>query len=198
VTSASLAKPTLILASASPRRLDLLAQAGLRPDLICPANIDETALKTETPRLAAVRLALVKARTIAVEHPGTFVVGADTIVCVGRRMLGKPARREEASKMLGLISGRGHRVITGVAVVAPGGRAATRLAEARLRFKRLTKREIDALLDCEEWQGAAGAYRIQGRAGGHVISLIGSYTAVVGLPLYETLSLLTGLGYAIP
>jgi septum formation protein len=188
----------LVLASASPRRLDLLAQAGVPPDVVCPADIDETALKAESPRVTAGRLAAAKARATARDYPGAFVVGADTIVCVGRRALGKPSRREEASRMLGLISGRGHRVISGVAVVAPCGRMATRLAEARLRFKRLTSREVDALLDCGEWQGAAGGYRIQGRAGSHVISLIGSYTAVVGLPLYETLSLLAGLGYVAP
>jgi septum formation protein len=198
VTSASPAKPPLILASASPRRLDLLAQVGVRPDAVHPADIDESTLKAETPRLAATRLALAKARTVAADHPEAFVLGADTIVCVGRRMLGKPTNTQEAARMLGLISGRGHRVITGVAVVAPSGVDAARLAEARIRFKRLTTGETQALLDSGEWLGAAGGYRIQGRAGAHVISLTGSFTAVVGLPLYETLSLLRGLGYVAP
>jgi len=188
----------LILASASPRRLDLLVQAGLCPDAVAAADIDESVLRTETPRLAARRLARSKANAVALIHPGAFVLGADTIVCVGRRMLAKPVDRDEAAGMLSLISGRGHRVITGVAVVAPDGRNASRLAEARIRFKRLTSREIAALLDCDEWVGAAGGYRIQGRAGAHVVSVTGSYTAVVGLPLYETLSLLSGLGYVSP
>lgn len=191
-------KISLILASASPRRLDLLAQAGIRPDGVHPADIDETVLRTESPRLAATRLALAKAGAVAARHTDAFVIGADTIVCVGRRILGKPADLPEAARMLGLISGRGHRVITGVAVAAPNGRIASRIAEARIRFKRLTAAETQSLLDSGEWMGAAGGYRIQGRAGAHVISLTGSYTAVVGLPLYETMSLLAGLGYVAP
>ena len=143
----------------------------------------------------AVRLASLKATTAAVRQEGSFVVGADTVVCVGRRVLGKPRSAPEAEAMLGLLSGRGHRVLTGVAVTTPDGRTASRLAEARIAFKRLTDAEIAGLLASEEWRGAAGGYRIQGLAGAHVISLTGSYTAVVGLPLYETVSLLSGLGY---
>jgi len=168
----------------------------MAPACVDPADIDEAILKGETPRLAAGRLALAKARTGAARHPGAFVLGADTIVCVGRRMLGKPAARAEASAMLSLISGRGHRVFTGVAVIAPDGREASRLGEARVKLKRLTGDDMAQLLDSDEWRGAAGGYRIQGLAGAHVISLIGSFTAVVGLPLYETRSLLLGLGYA--
>ncbi len=194
----STSRPRLVLASASPRRLELLAQAGLQPDLIDPADMDETPLKAETPRLAALRLAMAKAGIAAARNPDAYVIGADTIVCVGRRMLGKPATREAAVSMLRLLSGRGHRVVTGVAVFGPGGVAASRLAEARIKMKRLTAGEIEALLESEEWRGVAGGYRIQGRAGAHVISLIGSYTAVVGLPLYETLSLLAGLGFIAP
>jgi septum formation protein len=188
----------LVLASASPRRLDLLAQVGVTPDKVDPVDIDEAPLKGETPRLAALRLAAAKARAGAARNPGAFVVAADTIVAVGRRMLGKPRTREQASAMLALISGRGHKVLTGVMVIAPDGREASRLAETRVKFKRLDKADTAALLAGEEWLGAAGAYRVQGRAGAFVTDLIGSYSGVVGLPLYETLSLLTGLGYAAP
>jgi septum formation protein len=188
-------RPPLVLASASPRRLDLLAQAGVVPDRIDPPEIDETALKAETPRLAASRLARAKAAAGAAAHPGAYVLGADTVVAVGRRLLGKPGTEAEAGAMLALLSGRGHRVYTGVALAAPDGRLATRLSETRVKFKRLGARDIAALLACGEWRGAAGGYRIQGRAGACVIALIGSYTGVVGLPLYETMGLLAGMGY---
>jgi septum formation protein len=185
----------LVLASASQRRVELLAQAGVTPDSVDPADIDETLEKAEAPRRAAVRLATLKARTAATRNPGAFVIGADTIVCVGRRTLGKPTSRSQAESMLTLLSGRGHHVVTGVAVMAPDGRLAHRLGEARLRFKALGVEDIEGLLASDEWRGAAGGYRIQGRAGAVVISLTGSYTTVVGLPLYETVSLLAGLGY---
>ncbi len=198
MSSPSAPRPPLILASASPRRLDLLAQIGVRPDKVEPADIDETILKGETPRLAALRLAMAKAQAIAVSNPAAFVLAADTIVAVGRRMLGKPATGEAAGAMLALISGRGHKVLTGLAVIGPDGREAARLTETRVKFKRLGKPELAALVACGEWRGAAGGYRIQGRAGACVISLIGSSSGVVGLPLYETLSLLTGLGWRAP
>lgn len=188
----------LVLASASPRRLDLLAQAGLVPDAVDPTDIDETPLKDETPRQAALRLALGKAGAAAARHPDAFVLAADTIVAVGRRILGKPVDAADARRMLALISGRAHRVLTGVAVIAPGGRAASRLSETRVIFKRLTGAETEQLITSNQWQGAAGGYKIQGLAGAHVLALGGSYTGVVGLPLYETLALLTGLGYAAP
>ena len=185
----------LILASASPRRLDLLAQIGVTPDSVDPADIDESVRPTETPRLAALRLARAKAETAAARHPEAFVLAADTVVAVGRRILGKPADRHEAQAMLGLLSGRGHRVFTAVTVVAPSGRLASRLSETRVKLKVLDRQHIAALLDCEEWRGAAGGYRIQGLCGAFVTNLIGSYSGVVGLPLYETASLLGGLGY---
>jgi len=185
----------LILASASPRRLDLLAQAGVTPDGVEPTDIDETPLKGETPRLAAMRLALAKAEAAAQRHPRGFVLAADTVVAVGRRILGKPADEADARAMLALLSGRAHRVLTAVAAIAPGGRRARRLSETRVRFKRLTAAETAALIDSGEWRGAAGGYRIQGLAGAHVTSLSGSYTGVVGLPLHESLSLLVGLGW---
>jgi septum formation protein len=192
------ARPLLVLASGSPRRSQLLAQAGVTPDVVDPRDIDETPLKGETPRLAALRLAEAKARAAAADHPGGFVVAADTVVAVGRRMLGKPATEDEARTMLGLLSGRAHRVYTGVCVISPQGRCAVRLSETRVKFKRLAAAELSVLIACGEWRGAAGAYRIQGRAGAGVVSLIGSYTGVVGLPLYETLCLLAGAGYAAP
>jgi septum formation protein len=173
-----------------------LAQAGITPDAVDPVDLDERALAGETARRTTLRLAALKAKTSAARQPGAFVIGADTIVSVGARALGKPATRAQAEHMLSRLSGRGHRVLTAVAVVAPDGRRAIRLAETRIRMKVLDSLNIADLLDCEEWRGAAGAYRIQGRAGGFVTSLIGSYTAVVGLPLYETLSLLRGLGFS--
>lgn len=187
--------PRLILASASPRRRDLLAQIGIVPGDIDPAEIDETPRKGETPRLTVARLALAKAAVVAARRPGAFVLGADTLVAVGRRPLGKPATEAKARSMLALLSGRNHQVFTGVTVIAPDGRRAHRVAEARVTFKRLEEAEIADLLASGEWRGAAGGYRIQGRAGAFVIRLSGSPTAVVGLPLYETLCLLAGLGY---
>ncbi len=186
---------SLVLASASPRRLELLAQAGIAPDVVDAADIDESTLKNETPRLLALRLAGEKARVVAGRRPGAYVLGADTIVAVGRRVLGKPADEAEARRMLRLLSGRGHRVYTGVTVVAPDGREASRLGEARVKFKRFGPEDMAALISSGEWRGVAGAYRIQGRAGALVTGLIGSYTAVVGLPLYEAAGLLAGLGW---
>ena len=188
-------RPPLVLASASPRRLDLLAQAGITPDSVDPCDIDETPLKGETPRLAALRLAAEKARVGADRHPGAYVLAADTVVAVGRRLLGKPDSEDDARRMLALLSGRGHRVFTGVTLTAPDGRTASRLSETRLKMKRLSDRDVGGLIACGEWRGAAGGYRIQGRAGACVVSLIGSYAGVVGLPLYETMGLLAGLGY---
>jgi septum formation protein len=185
----------LVLASASPRRLELLAQIGLIPDLIDPAEIDETPLPGETGRLLALRLARAKADAVAQRRPDAFVLAADTVVAVGRRLLGKPADADEAARVLALLCGRAPRVLTAVAVAAPGGKVVARLSETRVRFKRLTRLEIDAYLASGEWAGKAGAYGVQGRAGAFVASLNGSYTGVVGLPLYETRALLVGLGF---
>ena len=188
-------RPRLILASASPRRLELLRQIGVEPDAVDPAHIDETPLKKETPRRLAERLAREKARAGSAAHPDAFVLGADTVVAVGRRLLEKAADAAEARAFLELLSGRNHKVLTGVAVAAPGGRMAVRVAEARVAFKRLTAAEIEAYVASGEWTGKAGGYGIQGVAGGWVTQIVGSYTAIVGLPLYETRCLLDGLGW---
>jgi septum formation protein len=190
--------PRLVLASASPRRLDLLAQIGLTPDGVDPAEIDESPLKDETPRRLALRLACAKAAKVAAVHAGAHVLAADTVVAVGRRILPKAESEAEVRHCLDLLSGRAHKVLTAVAVAAPGGRTASRLVETRLHFKRLTDREIAGYLQSGEGLGKAGGYAIQGRAGAFVMALQGSYTAVVGLPLYETACLLDGLGYARP
>lgn len=188
----------LVLASASPRRLDLLQQIGLAPDAIDAADLDETPLADETPRQLAVRLAEAKAAHVAMRRPAAYVLAADTVVAVGRRVLPKAGDPSEVRACLDLLSGRAHRVLTGVALKAPDGRSASRLVESRLRFKRLTPRDIDAYLASGEGVGKAGGYGIQGRAGAFVISLQGSYSGVVGLPLYETVNLLTGLGFPRP
>lgn len=182
-----------MLASASPRRLDLLRQVGIEPDRIAPSDIDETPGKKETPRQLALRLAREKALTVAAE--GSFVLAADTVVAVGRRILPKALETAEARDCLELLSGRNHRVMTGVAVRAPDGRLSARLVETSVQFKRLEPAEIDAYLDSGEWRGKAGGYAIQGRAEAFAIQIGGSFSGVVGLPLYETLCLLKGLGW---
>jgi septum formation protein len=185
----------LVLASASPRRLDLLRQIGLAPDAVESADIDESAQADETPRRLALRLALAKAARVAPLHPQAHILAADTVVAVGRRVLPKVETETEGRACLQLLSGRNHKVLTAVAVIGPNGRQASRLVETRLQFKRLSGAEIDAYLASGEGFGKAGGYAVQGRAGAFVIALQGSYSAVVGLPLYETVNLLTGLGY---
>jgi septum formation protein len=185
----------LVLASASPRRLDLLAQVGVAPDRVDPADIDETPLRDETPRRHALRLAVEKACAVAPRSPGAIVLAADTVVAVGRRILPKAETPEQAAYCLKLLSGRNHMVLTGVAAIAPDGREASRLVETRVQFKHLSDQEQADYLAGGEWNGKAGGYGVQGVAGGFIIDLHGSYTSVVGLPLYETLNLLTGLGF---
>jgi septum formation protein len=191
----------LILASGSPRRIALLQQAGIEPDRIMPAEVDETPLRSEHPRSLAKRLAKAKAETarayLAEEgNSGDgFILAADTVVAVGRRILPKTEVTEEAANCLGLLSGRSHRVFTGVCLITPGGKIRQRMSETRVRFKRLPRETINAYLASGEWRGKAGGYAIQGLAGAFVVKLIGSYTGVVGLPLYETAALLTGEGY---
>jgi septum formation protein len=187
-----------VLASSSPRRRDLLAQIGVWPDAIVPAEIDETPLPRELPAPMARRLARAKAEAVAAAHPGALVLGADTVVAAGRRVLPKAETAEQARACLALLSGRRHRVHAGVCVIAPDGRRAERLVTTIVAFKRLTPAEIDGYLATGEWQGKAGGYAIQGRAGAFVRFLSGSYSAVVGLPLAETAALLGGLGFAPP
>lgn len=185
----------LVLASASPRRLDLLRQVGIEPDLIDPAEIDEHPRRGETPRQLSLRLAQEKARVVAARRAGAFVLAADTVVAVGRRVLPKAETDSQARACLALLSGRNHRVLTAIAAAAPDGRIASRLVETRVQMKRLSADEVEHYLAGGEWRGKAGGYAIQGAAGGFVIGLEGSYPAVVGLPLYESLCLLRGLGY---
>lgn len=182
----------LVLASASPRRLALLEQIGIKPDAVLPVDIDETPIEKEQPRALALRLAREKARAAKVD--GAFVIGADTVVALGRRILPKAEDEATARACLDMLGGRAHRVFTGVAIVFPDGAIASRVVEARVHFKRLERSEIDAYIQSGEWRGVAGGYAIQGRAGKFVTNLIGSYSAVVGLPLYETSALLEGAG----
>ncbi|WP_430425627.1 Maf family protein [Phenylobacterium sp.] len=191
-------EPRLVLASASPRRLDLLRQIGLAPDAVEAADLDEAPQPHETPRRLALRLAEAKAAHVAARAPDAYVLGADTVVAVGRRVLPKAEDAAEVRACLRLLSGRAHRVLTGVAVVAPGGRVAARLVESRVHFKRLSEADIKAYVMCGEGIGKAGGYAIQGHAGALVISLHGSYSGVVGLPLYETANLLAGMGFRRP
>ena len=187
----------LILATASSRRLALVRQAGIEPDAVSPTDIDETPRKGELPRPLAVRLAREKATACAERTPGDFVLAADTVVAVGRRILPKAEEREEADACLRLLSGRAHRVYTAVCLVVPDGRVRERLVETRVAFKRLSSEETSAYLASGEWQGKAGGYGIQGLAGTFVLQIVGSYSSVVGLPLYETVSLLGGEGYPV-
>jgi septum formation protein len=186
----------LVLASASPRRLALLRQVALAPDLVDAAALDETPLKNELPAQHALRLAAAKARAIALRHPGAFVLGADTVVACGRRILPKAEDAATARRCLALLSGRRHRVHGGVALVTPAGKLATRHVQTIVAFKRLTEAEIAAYLAAGEWQGKAGGYAIQGLAALFVRQIGGSYSNVVGLPLFETASLLAGQGFS--
>jgi septum formation protein len=185
----------LILASASPRRLDLLAQVGLVPDRVDPADIDETPAPGELPARHAARLAEAKARAVAARHPGALVLGADTVVACGRRILPKAESEAQARQCLALLSGRRHRVLGGVCLLDSTGRAHCRLVTSVVTFKRLEAREVEAYIRSGEWHGKAGGYAIQGRAAAFVRALGGSYSNVVGLPLFETCALLKGLGH---
>ncbi|MEL7346717.1 MAG: nucleoside triphosphate pyrophosphatase [Pseudomonadota bacterium] len=189
-------QPRLVLGSASARRRDLLAQIGVVPDAIAPADIDETPLPDELPRRYAERMALEKNAAVAAPD-GALVLTADTVVAAGRRILGKPADVAEAAGFLTLLSGRRHRVTTGVCLRV-GDRRHLRLVETRVKMKRLSDAELSAYLASEEWRGKAGGYAIQGLAGAFIPEIFGSYTNVVGLPLTETANLLSGAGYPVP
>ncbi len=184
----------LILASASPRRLDLLRQIGVEPDMVVPADLDESVRAGELPRDHAGRLAAEKAAHVAAGHPDAYVLAADTVVACGRRILGKAGDDAEARRYLELLSGRRHRVFGGLCLLAPDGRQVSRVVLTSVAFKPLSGREIDDYLRHDEWRGKAGAYAIQGRAAAFVRQLNGSYSNVVGLPLFETMTALAGLG----
>jgi septum formation protein len=182
--------PRLVLASASPRRLDLLRQVGLEPAAIDPADIDEAPHPRELPRAYALRMARTKLEAVACRHPGAVILAADSVVACGRRILPKAETEQQARSCLGLLSGRRHRVLGGIAVGRANGGVRTRLVETVVRFKRLEAAEVDDYLRCGEWRGKAGGYAIQGRAARFVSFLSGSYSNVVGLPLFETVTLL--------
>ena len=192
------AEPRLVLASASPRRVELLCQIGVEPAVVDPAHVDETPAKAELPAHHAARLAREKALAVSPRHPGALVLAADTVVACGRRILPKAESEAEARRCLELLSGRRHRVYGGVALVGPGGRLLERLVESDVTFKLLSRAEIEGYLASGEWHGKAGGYAIQGRAVLFVRRIGGSYSNIVGLPLCETGALLAGFGLRLP
>lgn len=191
----SQARRPLVLASASPRRRELLGQVGVVPDVVDPADIDETPLENELPAQYAPRIARAKADAVGLRHRGAFIVAADTVVAAGRRILPKPADREAAHRCLRLLSGGRHRVYGGLCVRSPDGREARRVVQTQVKVKRLHTDEIRCYLDSGEWEGKAGGYAIQGLAAAFIPWINGSYANVVGLPIVETLTCLQGLGY---
>ena len=192
----------LILASASPRRLQLLQQIGIEPTALKPADIDETPRKNEQPRALSLRLAEEKAKAVYDIYrddeylSGCYILAADTVVAVGRRIMPKTELAEEANQCLNLLSGRTHKVFTGISLITPKGKRRSKVVQTRVRFKQLTQ-DIDPYIASGEWRGKAGGYAIQGIAGSFVSNLIGSYSAVVGLPLHETANMLIGEGYPL-
>jgi len=197
MTASTKNKNTLILASASPRRQELLAQIGITPDLIIPADIDETPEPQEAPRKLAERLASAKAAIIRKNHPDCFILAADTVVALGRRILEKARDAQEARKFLSLLSGCRHKVYSGISLITPEGKQYTRVVATTVAFKRLSEPELEHYLAYDEWQGKAGAYAIQGRAAAFIKTINGSYSNVVGLPLFETTNMLQGNGYVL-
>jgi septum formation protein len=191
-------RPPLVLASASPRRLDLLARLGIAPERVIATDIDETPLRGELPRPHAVRLALAKAEAAAAEAPAALVLAADTVVAVGRRILPKAETEAEARACLALLSGRRHRVTTAVVLALPDGRRLRRVVESAVTFQRLTEQQLAEYLAGGEWRGKAGGYAIQGRAEAFIRFLSGSHSNVVGLPLFETAQMLRGIGWLRP
>jgi len=175
--------------------LDLLTQIGISPSAVIPAEVDETPLKGELPRNLASRLAGLKAQVVSECNPDSYILGADTVVACGRRALPKAETEEQARWCLGLLSGRRHRVYGGVCLISPTGKSMIRVVMTTVQFKRLTKTELASYLASDEWQGKAGGYAIQGRAARFVSQLNGSYSNVVGLPLYEVAQMLDGAGY---
>lgn len=190
------ARPRLILASASPRRLSLLAQIGVAPDDVIAADVDESERPQELPRDYVLRVARAKADVVAAKSSGDFILAADTAVACGRRILPKAEDEATARKCLELMSGRAHRVFSGVILAGPGEERRERVVETRVKVARLEPGDIDAYVASGEWRGKAGGYAIQGVFAKHVVSIIGSYSNIVGLPLYETANLLKGAGWS--
>ena len=194
-------RPKLVLASGSPRRLSLVNQVGIEPDALRPTDVDETPKRGELPRAYATRLAREKAEAalamvrIDDELKGSYILAADTVVAVGRRILPKAELLDEAAQCLRLLSGRNHRVHTAISLVTPKETFRSRYVETRVRFKRLSDEDIEAYLASGEWRGKAGGYAAQGIAGGFLVKIVGSYSNIIGLPLYETMSLLSGEGF---
>jgi septum formation protein len=191
-------KNNLILASASPRRVDLLKQVHIIPDKIIAAEIDESPLKGEAPRDLAIRLAAAKAEAVRGKSPGTFILAADTVVACGRRILPKAENEKDARKCLELLSGRRHHVYGGIALITPNGKLLQKLSDTVVQFKTLTREETETYIINKEWQGKAGGYAIQGLAAAFIKSIRGSYSNVVGLSLYDTIQILNGAGYSAP
>jgi septum formation protein len=194
-------RPKLVLASGSPRRVSLINQAGIEPDELRPSNIDETPKRGELPRVCANRLAHAKAEAalagIGVDDDvyGAYILAADTVVAVGRRILPKAELIDEAAQCLRLLSGRNHRVYTALCLITPKRKYRQRVVETRVRFKRLSSDDVESYLGSGEWRGKAGGYAAQGLAGTFIVKLVGSFSNVVGLPLYETVALLEGEGF---
>ena len=202
-TEIMIGRPKLVLASGSPRRLTLINQAGIEPDLLLPADVNETPKRGELPRSCANRLARAKADAALMavrsdeDLKGAFILAADTVVAVGRRILPKAELLDEAAQCLRLLSGRNHRVFTGICLVTPREGFRQRLVETKVRFKRLSDQDIESYLASGEWRGKAGGYAAQGLAGTFIVKMVGSYSNVVGLPLYETAAMLAGDGYPV-
>ena len=202
-TEIMIGRPKLVLASGSPRRLTLINKAGIEPDLLLPADVNETPKRGELPRSCANRLARAKADAALMavrsdeDLKGAFILAADTVVAVGRRILPKAELLDEAAQCLRLLSGRNHRVFTGICLVTPREGFRQRLVETKVRFKRLSDQDIESYLASGEWRGKAGGYAAQGLAGTFIVKMVGSYSNVVGLPLYETAAMLAGDGYPV-
>ena len=188
-------KPRLVLASASPRRLELLAQINITPDAVIPADINEDPHPAELPRVYAERMAREKLAAVADQADDAFCLAADTVVACGRRILGKPEGADEARQFLKLLGGRRHRVLTSVAIKSPQGQIVERISTSHVKLNRLDEAALSAYIDSGEWQGKAGGYGIQGLAAQHVAWLEGSYTGIVGLPLFEVSQVLRGMGW---
>lgn len=187
----------LILASASPRRLSLLGQIGVAPDAVDPADCDETPRKAELPKAYAARVAADKAAVVMDRHPGALILSGDTVVAVGRRILPKTESEDEARACLALLSGRRHQVFSAITLIDGDGLARHRLSTNIVIFKRLDPMEIDRYIASDEWRGKAGGYAIQGKAAGFIRTIQGSHSAIMGLPLYETRTLLKAAGYPL-